>query len=176
MLPNTILKECKQFLDESKCRPLLRALPTNGEGFRRIKVRKKSKYLHPLEKHFDTAFQNKYKEIRLRSMIVQTTPLTWMVAEHEPFYVFPIDGYKILYNKQVTDYTQYAAYLHGIIDSTKDYESLLSQLFEYAYETSSLPQAIDSGAEILIYDIPYYYAIRASLVENYSNFVTLCND
>lgn len=176
MLPSSILKECGQFLTESNAKPLLRALPKNGDGFRKVKIRKKNKYNNPLEHYFDIAFLNKYREIRLRSMIVQTAVPVETPEEQELFYVFPIDDYKILYNRQVNNYVAYAASLRPIIETLDSAESLLVHLFEHTYESQSLEQAIDSGAEILIYDIPYYYAIRSSLYKDYNDVLTDCID
>lgn len=177
MLPKTILKECKQFLEESEDKPLVRPLPMSGEGFRKIKVRKKNRYVHPFEQYFDKAFNEKYKEIRLRSMIVQTDSAARSCPEgSELFFVFPIDGYKILYNQYINDYATYADTLQKLLSESTTVEGLISQVFQFTYESNDLSKAIDSGAELLIYDIPYYYAIRASLVENYSEFVTRCND
>lgn len=176
MLPSSILKECNQFLTESNTKPLLRALPKIGDGFRKVKVRKKSRYNNPLEHYFDIAFFTKYKEIRLRSMIVQTTIPAEIQADQELFYVFPINDYKILYNPQVNDYVAYATSLRPIIETLHSAESLLVDLFEHTYESQGLEQAIDSGAEILIYNIPYYYAIRSSLYNDYKDVLTGCID
>ena len=173
MLPSSILKECNQFLDESNQRPLLRALPKAGDGFRKVKVRKKNKYNDPLEQYFDKAFFDKYKELRLRSMIVQTVTPTEIPEDKEMFYVFPINDYKILYNKNVTDYKTYAQSLRPVLD-VQGAESLLTDIFEYTYESQSLVQAIESGAELLIYNIPYYYAIRASLYKDYNDALNGC--
>ncbi len=174
MLPSSILKECNQFLTESNKRPLLRALSKVGDGFRKVKVRKKHKYTNPLEQYFDDAFLPQYREIRLRSMIVQTIITPDLSNDRELFYVFPIDGYKILYNRQVNNYINYAASLRPVIENVDSPESLLIHLFENTYESRDLTQAIDSGAELLIYNIPYYYAVRTSLYENYNDVLTNC--
>lgn len=177
MLPNTILKECKQFLTESKDKPLIKSLPTSGEGFRKIKIRKKNRYVHPFEQYFDKAFNEKYKEIRLRSMIVQTDPTFRTCPQgSELFYVFPTNGYKILYNQYINDYSSYANTLHKLLTESTTVEGLMSQLFQVTYESNNISEAIDSGAELLIYDIQYYYAIRMSLIDDYTKFVTHCNN
>lgn len=176
MLPSSILKECNQFLEESNQRPILRALSKNGDGFRKVKIRKKNKYDDPLEHYFDNAFVNKYKDVRLRSMIVHTTNSLDVAEEQELFYVFPIDDYKILYNKQVNNYAVYAASLRPLLEELDSAELLLTHLFEHTYESQNLVEAIDSGAEILIYNIPYYYAIRKSLYRDYNDVLTGCID
>lgn len=174
MLPSSILKECNQFLAESNSKPLLRALPKIGDGFRKVKVRKKNKYNDPLEQYFDIAFLNKYREIRLRSMIVQTTAPNLTTEDKELFYVFPINEYKILYNRQIDSYAAYAASLRPVVENLDSAESLLVHLFEHTYESHSLEEAIDAKAEILIYNIPYYYAIRSSLYQDYNDVLTGC--
>lgn len=170
MLPDTVLRQCSQFLKESNNSPLLRALPVHGEGFRKIKLRKKNKYSNPVEKYFDIAFKSNYKDLRLRSMIVRGIPPTVLENKTELFYVFPINGYRILYNRQIEDYTSYANAIAPLMTDG----DLISDVVEYTYEHNNLHEAIASGAEILIYDIPYYYAIRCSLAENYESLVTDC--
>jgi hypothetical protein len=36
-----------------------------------------------------------------------------------------------------------------------------------------LATGIDSGAELIIYGIPYYYAVRKSQIDNYNELLTV---
>ena len=171
MLPDTIIRECSQFLSETNGTPLIRTLPIVGEGFRKVKLRKRNRYTEQSEVFFDKAFSDRQVELRLRSMIAHSIPPVDIADELELFYVFPINGYKILYNKNVNDYREYASTLAPII-ATSVAEELLTQLFEYTYEDDDINDAILAGAEILIYNISYYYAVRASLYGGYDDLVS----
>lgn len=172
MPPSSIIKDCSQFLKDAGKLPLYKTLPSAGEGFRRVKIRKKSKHDHLFERYFDMAFGNEYKDLRLRSMIAQTTEPVVESADMEVFYVFPTDGYRILYNTQVQDYAEYIATLSETIQHTTSVEELLKHLFKYAYQHGTAREAAQSGSDILVYDIPYYYAVRKSLITNYNDFIT----
>lgn len=176
MLPNSILKECSQFLSQANGNPLYRALPRQGDGFRKVKMRKKNKYSHRFEKFFDKAFDAHYKDFRLRSMVAKTSYPETIESDREVFYIFPIDGYKVLYNDQINDYTSYIESFEPLIDHEEAAEKVLSPLFEYAYTAGNIQDAAKSGADILVYGIPYYYAIRESLIVNYNDFVSHCGN
>lgn len=86
--------------------------------------------------------------------------------------MFPINGFRILYNQQIDDYNSYIKNLEGILHNTNSMEHLLKSLFEYAYVEGDILEAVKSGSDILVYDIPYYYAVRKSLVQSYDNFIS----
>lgn len=172
MPPSSILKDCSEFLSKAGNNPLYKLLPTGGEGFRKIKIRKKNRHEHSFERYFDMAFGHQYKDLRLRSMIAQSKTPDNNNPLLEPFYVFPINGFRILYNQQIEDYNSYIKTLEGILQNTGSMEQLLKNLFEYAYVEGEIVDAIKSGSDILIYDIPYYYAVRKSLIRSYDNFIS----
>lgn len=172
MPPSSILKDCSEFLSKAGNSPLYKLLPTSGEGFRKIKIRKKNRHEHSFERYFDMAFGHQYKDLRLRSMIAQSKEPDNKNPLLEPFYVFPTNGFKILYNQQIDDYASYIKNLEGILHNTGSMEQLLKSLFEYAYVEGDILEAVKSGSDILVYDIPYYYAVRKSLVQSYDNFIS----
>lgn len=167
MPPSSILKDCKVFLRQTT-RPLYKILPSSGEGFRRIKMRKKSKHAFMAEKYFDVAFNSQYKDLRLRSMVAHTTLPDVIEEGLEPFYVFPVDGFKVLYNKNTPEYSKYMKEL-DIVD-TCIAPVVLPTLFESCY-SDDMSEAFESNSDIVIFDISCYYAIRISLVENYQDFI-----
>lgn len=171
MLPDTILNECSEFLLRSECRPLYRPLQISGDGFRRVKIRKKASYAHRYDEYFDLAFKHKREDLRLRSLIAQTQTTPVMDAALERFYVFPINGYKILYSQQIKDYSEYLKLLESVLSDTDMADSILKKLFQNAYQEDSIIDAMDTGSNILVYNIPYYYAIRESLIVDYKAFV-----
>lgn len=172
MPPKSILHNCSQFLRESEGKPLYRLLNSSGDGFRRIKIRKKNRHEFELEKYFDKAFSHEYKDVRLRSVIAHTSPPAQEDPSREPFYIFPTDGYKALFNRQVSDYVEYIKELQLSIDGCGNPDQLMEMLFSYAYvSTDNIQEAMLPNSTILIYGIQDYYAVRVSLVEDYNNFI-----
>jgi len=173
MLP-TIEKECSIFLKESNGYPLLKNLPTNNDGFRKVKVRKKKNVSDNLTNVFNETFKD-YNDLLQRAIFAYTI-ISFDPSEdleYEPFYIFPINGYKFLYAE-------------GVVNTTESYKNTLDKLLEtygengiktfqellkYQYSFTKLGDALNSYSEIIIYDIPYYYAIRYSLIEDYQKFV-----
>lgn len=168
MIP-TISKECGQFLRESNGQYLIKALPTIYQGFAKVKVRI-SKRTSNFAENFNRAFENKKYHLHQRSIFVYTSAgtLTEMdtTSDVEPFYIFPTDGYKVLFNPTVKnigdDYSDYDQ-LH--IDG-----QLVSDQLKLSYQAGTLQEATKSNCEVIIYGISYYYALRASLIEDYKLF------
>ncbi len=51
-------------------------------------------------------------------------------------------------------------------------KSTFTDLLRFTYVSEDLVAGIASGAEIILYGIPYYYVIRESSVENYDSLLT----
>lgn len=168
MIP-TISRECSQFLKESNGQCLIKKLPKEYQGFARVKVRI-SKGRTGLIENFNRAFKEETHELHQRSIFAYTN--MQMVEESidspklEPFYVFPIDGYKIMFNPAVQNlHTDYEDYDQLHIDG-----ELVADQLKLSYYTGTLLEATKSNCEVIIYGIPYYYALRASLIDNYNTF------
>lgn len=168
MLP-TIRKECSLFLLESEGKPLVKMLPSNSDGFRRVKVRKK-KNIDEFEKQFNESFFTEFNDIRNRAVFVNgSQPVSEGV---EPFYVFPLDGYRFMYSTEVHNSSElYKDTFDKIIEASGESGmEIFREVLQLSYSYSDLPYAIESGCEIIIYDTPYYYAVRSSLVDNYKKW------
>ncbi len=172
MPPSSIIKECSEFLESSNGRPIFRMLPSSGEGFRKIKIRKKTKHTKEFERYFDMAFREQYKDLRLRSMIAQTKPHADVTVGMEEFYIFPPNGFQVIFNKQIESYAEYIDSLQEVIQTSNNAEELLRSLFRYTYTKGNISEAISCGSDVLIYDMSYYYAVRKSLFPDYSSFIT----
>lgn len=173
MPPSTIIKECSRFLSQSDNNPLFKLLPSHGEGFRKIKMRKKRTHEHEIEKYFDMAFMEEYKDLRLRSMIAHTKEPSVITEGKEPFYIFPIDGFKILVNPVVDDYNNYIFSLERALRSANvDSQSILNDLFSNGYIQSDIKSAATHKSDVFIYGISHYYAIRKSLIDSYDIFIS----
>lgn len=165
MLP-TINQECSLFLLESAGKPLVKALPRHADGFRKVKVRKK-KVKEVFEEKFNESFFTEFNEIRNRAVFVNGNQT--ITDDTELFYIFPIDGYRFMYSKEVIDSTElYKNTFDKLIQSAGDTGmDIFKEMLQLSYTYDDLPYGIGKGCEIIIYDIPYYYAVRTSLVDDY---------
>lgn len=169
LLP-TIKKECSQFLEESNNKPLLKNLSVNNDGFKKIKVRKK-KTKDIFTESFNIAFPT-HKDIFQRSIFANGERgfVESAIHETEPFYIFPINGYKFLYNVEVhASSIEYKELLEKFTQKVTEQSTIdiFSKIIRTNYINTNLENGILSGAEIIIYGIPYFYAIRKSLVDEY---------
>ena len=171
MLPTTITTTCSDFISESNP-PLYRVLPKRGEGFRKIKIRRKARHTHQFEQYFDDAFGSQYKDMRLRSLIAHTREPQNVAEDNEIFYVFPPNGYKLLFAHHIENFDEYISSLGNMLNRHSESASdLLKRVFEFTYQRGSITEAAETGADVMIFDIQSYYAIRKSLIVDYNKFV-----
>ena len=94
--------------------------------------------------------------------------------ELEPFYIFPINGFKFLYSKEVEnssqEYKQVFDVMYENFGSEKGNEIIID-LLKFTYSSDKLHEGISNGSEIIIFNIPFYYAIRANTIISYSALV-----
>jgi hypothetical protein len=165
MIP-TIANECSQFISESDGKYLVKNLPVSYQGFSKVKVRFKKQTTDFIE-NFNEAFKNKSHDLHQRAIFAYTDiSLLTENRQQEPFYIFPINGYKVLFNPLVqnseNDFQSYE-------DLSIDGDIITDQL-KISYEAGSLCEAMDSNCEVVLYGIKYYYAIRSSLISDYKLF------
>lgn len=170
----TIKRECSQFLNEAAGFPLLKSLPESYFNFHKVKVRLQKKR-DSVTEVFERAFGQEFVNLRQRAVFAYSSVVD-VPSAHDLFYVFPINGYKFLYGKEVAnsgrDYQTIIDNLVEQLDSPVEATNIVSELLRYTYCSDNLVEAINSGSEIILYGIPYYYAIRATTVADYrSSFV-----
>lgn len=174
-----IIKECSEFIKESKGNPLIRYLPTDGEHQRKVKVRKKKKN-SSFDLLFNTVF-SKHPDLRQRCIFANglkgLKDVEPFIEEGtEPFYVFPINGFKFMYSSSVYySSTQYKDTFDQIAEVIGESDAMetLSEVLKYDYVSEDLLKGIKQGCEIIIYGIPYFYAVRKSSVISYSTLFSL---
>lgn len=169
-----IRMHCTRFINESCGLPMVKYLPQVYQDIQKVKVRKR-KHTNEFSNAFNGAFENELRDLRERSIFTNGSNTKCVTENSERFYVFPINGYKFLYSKEVDNSnTSYTSVLESILnqfgESGKD---VFSDLLRFSYMTEHLSEGIQSGAEIIIYGIPYYYAIRESYVDNYTELLTV---
>lgn len=165
-----ILLNCMDFLKESEGLPLLKNLPSTYNDFHKVKMRQRKKR-DDFTKTFNGAF-DEIPNLRQRSITVNGT--SSFIAEEgkaEPFYIFPINGYKYLYSLEVTNSKQdYKDAFEKIVEMFNDNE-IAEDLLKYTYTSEVLTEGIEHGSEIIMYNIPFCYAIRTSTI-NYDELLT----
>ena len=168
MLP-TINKECSDFLNKSNNLLLLKSLPKDKEGFRKVKVRQRN-IKEIFQNIFDKGLYNS-KSITPRSVqaIGENGYSDPQNDNLEPFYIFPINGFKYFYNPIVKNsQEQYSKLINkslNIIDRDTIID-MFSESIKESYVSDNLYNGIAQGAEIIIYNIPYFYAIRKTVFDD----------
>lgn len=160
-----LLVDCSQFLRSSKY-PLYKAFPTYYPDIKKVKVRQK-KRTDPIKDALSNAFKHKTKEIGKKAVFTCTDPDKCEIADGmELFYAIPISGYKFLYNEQVSGTSlRHQQVFNDVLSSVKDEcttKQLLAEVFNYSYKDDSLEEACESKSDVILYNVPYFYAVRCS--------------
>lgn len=164
---NPILAECSDFLCLSEGQPLLKNLPCHYEDFRKVKLRmRKQKANTEFAKTFNEAF-DEIPHLRQRAMFANgSVSFIAESGEREPFYIFPINGFKFMYSREVTNSsTDYMQAFETIFHQFQGDSNLMEQVLKYTYTKENLAEGIQHGSEIILYNIPYCYAIRQTVGE-----------
>lgn len=180
-----VADRCSQFLDEACGLPLLKNLPSDYGDFHKVKVRKrKHKKSDPsgaFAEVFNEAFEDELTNLRERAIFANGEGSFEPAdkKEFEPFYIFPIDGYQYMYSREVENSSQdYKTVFDAIFEEfgSERGNDVITDLLKFTYTSDKLHEGIDSGSEIILYNIPYFYAIRAATVDNYENLLKEVED
>jgi len=174
-----IAEQCSEFVDESKGCPLMKNLPSDYGDFHKVKVRKrKQRKQDPkgFSERFNRAFEDSVKDLRERAIFANgEDALQESALDQEEFYIFPVDGYDFMYSREVENSSvNYKTAFDAILEQlgTDEGENIISELLKFNYTSDDLAEGIRSGSEIIIYNIPYFYAIRKQTVEDYKELFT----
>lgn len=171
MLFPTIKNECAQFIRESNSIPLFKSLISGKDAFIRVKARHRKIHDESFENAFNSAFQKQSNKMLSKAIFCNTNEM--VLPNHENYYVFPIDGYRILYSKNDKNTSKtYQTALTEIIDMVAENHAvdLLTTILSDDYTDVNLGEALTNKKEILIYGIPYFYAIKCSLFPNIDDY------
>lgn len=162
--------ECSQFISETDALPVYRSLSSSYADLQRVKVRHHKKPSQ-LTTAFNKAFVNETHNIIPRGVFTQSV-LTESNLAHEPFYVFPINGYNFLYSKGVQNSNVDLNHAMSVLaENAIDAVEVASDLIRYTYTNKNLVEGINAGSEIIFYNIPYFYAVRVSAVSDYHSLI-----
>lgn len=166
-----LLSECHQFLKESNGHPLYKLLPCSYHDFQKVKVRQRKKDF--VAEVFNRAF-HEVNNFRQRAVFTYGSKME-ISGDLEPFFVFPIDGYKFVYCKEVQNSSEnYRRVLDTLFENIENSSApveIVSDLVKLTYVRTSLIEGISSGAEIIFYNIPYFYVVRGSLFQQYTKLL-----
>ena len=167
---NPILLECSEYLEESKGYPLFKNLPVEYDDIHKVKVRQRKR-----NDNFTKTFNEAFTEVpNLRQRSIFTNGEMTFIKEdgkREPFFIFPINGYKYKYSPEVTNSKEDYQQAFDVILEQIDEPNVLKDILKYTYISENLSQGISQGSEIIFYGIPYYYAVRVSSIDTYEQFV-----
>lgn len=165
-------EQCSSFIAESRRIPILKNLPTKYHDCHKVKVRKQKAHAK-ITIPFNEAFDNHTHHIRQRSIFANgQRSFVSEAFQLEPFYVFPIDGYQFIYSKTVTDsFDAYTQVFESLIDrfGPEVGNKMLTDVLKFSYTNDKLAEGIASGSEIVLYNIPFYYAVRVSSTPSYDS-------
>lgn len=161
------LASCTQFLKESEGLPLLKGLPTAAySSFAKIKVR------HRKQKGaFTETFNNALDVIKLRQRAIFANSPT----QKYQYYIFPTNKYRFVYSEEVQDSgEEYKNVFESLLDkfdqNPEKAIAITTDLLKYTYTDKNLAEGIQRKSEIIIYNVPFYYAVKQSIV-NYDNLL-----
>lgn len=168
-----IQADCAQYLCESQQHMTYRMLPRTYSDVQRVKVRQQ-KRTDFVTQVFNEAFSDVHN-LRQRSVIAQSYQPT-PTETHEPFYVFPLNGYKYVYSKEVKDSSsEYKHMIDVMIEQLNNDDvatEIISDVVKYTYTNAMLSEGMRAGAEIIFYNIPSYYAVRCGAYPNPQQLIT----
>jgi hypothetical protein len=173
-----ILKTCTQFLGESGDQPILKNLSPSYDSFTKVKVRFHGRSNIFIET-FNGAFEEKFNISNLHQRAIFANGVRSFTEKQdaEPFYIFPRNGYQFMYSGEVENSNE--EYKHTFDDLFEQFgkdgdhvAAIVTDLLRYTYTTQNLDEGIASGAEIILYNIPFYYAVKQSIVGNYDSLLS----
>lgn len=159
-----LIKQCSQFIEEADNQYLMKSLPRQYNDVHKVKVRKRK--TQSFDNMFNEAFNHHYK-LRQRSIFANGQQ-SFVVEGNtsDAFYIFPIDGYKFMYCNEVQNSTiEYQQVFSSIVDGfgPDKGNQVISEMLKFTYIHDKLNEGISTGSEIIFYNIPYYYAVRANM-------------
>lgn len=169
---------CDQYISMNES-PLLKNVLGKEEAFARIKVR-----FHRRTSDFISVFNDvlaqKYNipNLHQRSVFANGTTSFVPLEEATPYYVFPINGFKFMYSPSIqSSDNEYRSIFETLLEKCDGDEpqaaSFLKDLMSYNYVSEDLEQGVVDGCEIILYNIPYYYAVNAVNFPDYQELLDL---
>lgn len=169
---------CSQFFNESGGLPLFKNLSCSYQNFHKVKVRKRKGDSGGFTETFNEAFEIQHPELRQRAIFangISSFEPSVLSQEYEPFYIFPINGYDFMYSREVMnsghEYKQVFETLFEQFGEEKG-NTVITDLLRFTYTSHALCEGIESGSEIIIYGIPYFFAMKTNAINEYGELLS----
>ena len=167
---------CSDFFEQANSQPLLKNL-NQEPPFSKVKVRfhKKTNSFIDI---FNRAFYEKHHISNLHQLAIFASPQSTFSANKEQasVFIFPKNGFKFLYNAEVTDANvEYGVVFDQLFETIDNQAAsgMLKELLQYTYKTENLSEAIRLNAEVILFNISHYYAVRVDQFDSYSSLLSL---
>jgi hypothetical protein len=159
-LLNTISTQCRDFIAETKF-PMYRSYDYDVD-VKKVRVRTRKRDNSVFNTLFNGGFDKIYGGIRQRSIFTSGEQ-----PGDNGYYVFPINGYQFMYNDTVGN---------SVSDLEPMFQSIRAKLGEnassvvieeflrFSYQTTNINEGVRKGVEIIIYNIPFFYVVRADSI------------
>lgn len=154
-----IRDSCYEFLKESNGYPVFKQLPEQYGVCSKVKVRHKPNLI--LEQFF--------KKTVMQDCSTLVESYSMPIAGAHNYWIFPINGYKYIYNPLIADYK---SKVNQILDITSDKDVIL-ELIGDLYNSNNLITALTCETEILWYKISHFYAVDCSKFEDYDELLKI---
>lgn len=165
-----IKKDCSDFLLKSYDNPLIKNLPNSYEDFKKVKIRIKKRQ-DIISELFNNSFNHSF--LKEKSLFVNGFSKTNISDNTEPFYIFPINGFNFMFNPKINSIKEYyesLIKLNSILPNNVS-NNVLIELFKLTYIKDDFKNAILSEAEIIIYNIPFYYCVKTKIFKDYKTLL-----
>lgn len=161
---------CSVFFEQASDLPLLKNLSATYPPFHKVKVRKKRDG-DTFTEAFNDAFEAQHPGLRQRAIFANgETSFRAQAGDAEPFFIFPVNGYQFMYSREVTNSgREYKHVFETLFEQFGEGRGneVISELLRFTYKSDNLYEGIASGSEIIIYGIPFFYAMKVSAVPSY---------
>lgn len=175
-----IAKDCSTFLRESRGLPLFKILPAIYEDLQKVKVRK-HRTTTKFSETFNDAFEEEVRDLSQRAVFTNSKIME-VTESDDLFYVFPKDGHKFMYCPEVNHSTNdYQQVFDSIFEQFADEKAqqLIHDVLKFSYTHENLYEGLIKEAEIIFYNIPYYYSARVDAFDYptlLTNVTDLCDN
>lgn len=162
-----LIDHCKDFINSTD-KPLIKSLYSRSGTFEKVKVRHRPCDI--IGECFNNAFADKGNNIYNRGIFINENNVSV-----NTYYVMPVNGYRFLYSKEIKNLHNYVNRFITEVNTTPDI-MLISDMLRLSYIDEKLHVAQASHCEIVIYNIPFFYAVKTSSISNYHDLIKELKD
>jgi len=167
---------CTQFLEESKGLPLMKVLSSGYGDFAKVKVRhrkKKGRFIDTFNEALDVS------KLRQRAIFANNNTVH-CESDEDLYYIFPKNGYRFVYSEEVHDSGEaykevFESLLSKFDDNHEKAVTITTELLKYTYTNENLAEGINRKAEVIVYNVPFYYAVKEDIID-YNKLLNLLGE